>query len=284
MRESHAGLSMLKTYMGCPRRWYIKYGLGWKPKDSDQSPALTLGSAIHDTIEVYLNEGKDVSILEADKIKDPVLRERYLKMFSAWLAYWKEELSLWTILEVEQEHIIKLPNDFPMSLRVDRIMQNNESGFIYIVDTKTTGWSLEGTVQSYMYDAQPLIYHAAIYQNRPEWIPQFRGWLTDVIYQKGKAGAKTLLSEPVYYLESEVNEFLSSMAMVTTDISSGLEVEDPVEQRMMFPAYKGFNCRAFNSVCPYNDICLSNLTNKSDKFVRDDPTFLAKLYQSFEGV
>jgi ATP-dependent helicase/DNAse subunit B len=178
---------MLSLYQKCPRAWALKYLVGYREKDEDKSDALSLGSAIHEAIEEFFKTGK--IDFKFEELHDDALILRAQKMFSVWVQNWIDWEDKWELLQLEQEYQLNLTANFVITMRVDRIMKSKETGFVYIVDTKTTGASLEGTERNYNHSPQPLLYHSIPYVIDESLKPAFRGWLTDIVYQRGKADA-----------------------------------------------------------------------------------------------
>jgi len=289
MRESPGGLSMLKLYQSCPRKWALKYLVGWRESEAGHV-SMEIGSALHDGIEVYLNT-RDVAKGQALMFKhvSAELYGRAGKVWDQWISQWPDIFDRYDLLAVEEQYNFILPNGFKLTLRVDRILRDRETKNIYIVDTKFTGWSLNGTEKTYMYSPQPLLYHVIPYFLEPKWEPNFRGWLTDIVYQRAGGAAKGLISSPVLYPKELVQKYLESLEVVTGDIAYSVEetMRDPSMIGTFFPAYKGGSCTSMNSICPYVEYCL-DCPHIGDaprgKLVSEDDQFIKQVVQAFQKV
>ena len=262
MRESPHGRSMLSLYKTCPRRWAFKYLKGFKSKDS--TDALNLGSAIHETQALYyLGMDLDACLIELRAFlgENTHLFPKALEMFKAW----EKELGQYdrkncTVLAVEEEAELKLPNGYKMSVRWDRVLLDNKTKEVFISDTKTTGGSASRTLQLYSYSDQPKLYIAAVLQNKPFWLKQFTGWRTDVIYgrelKSGRVNTEVIRSAIVSYSETDIEDTLLSYADLTSEIASALlDIEAgnaTIQERFRS---QNENCFNYNRLCPYHSFC-----------------------------
>ena len=265
MRESPRGRSQLNLFKQCQKRWAFKYLKGFTPVGS-QDP-LILGSAIHEAQALFY-QGESIILvlqfLQEFLRTSPHLQRKALTMLTAW----HQELGIYdrehcTPLAVEVQAPLVLPNGYTMTVRWDRVLLDNTSGEIFIADTKTTGGSLEKTLRNYNYSDQPKLYIASVLQNNPEWIKQFRGWRTDVIYGYESKAKKTLgdiftdvrRSEIVMFTPEEIEDTLIGYASLTDDIAYKLnQVKEGGEIRANFFNSADF-CLSFGRVCPYHAIC-----------------------------
>ena len=53
----HVSASQIKTYLDCPRKWYLQKIIGLP---SPSSPSTELGKEIHSVIEAYFRDGLDI--------------------------------------------------------------------------------------------------------------------------------------------------------------------------------------------------------------------------------
>ena len=136
------------------------------------------------------------------------LKERLETAVDIWLnAYGKTEHERYEVIGTELENVLILPNNFKISVRYDAVLRDNETGFVYIFDTKTTRASLTDTIEKYRYASQPFIYCASVIKSDFPWKSDFRGWITDAIFQRKyvRDGWRTEIkrSETVQYTETE---------------------------------------------------------------------------------
>lgn len=265
MRESPRGRSMLNLYKQCPRKWAFKYIKGFQPIGK-QDP-LTLGSAIHEAQALFYT---GVHIIDAtdflqDFLKDsPHLQRKANAMFTAWyneLGIFDTETMIPLAVEVQAE--LKLPNGYVMTVRWDRVMLDKSVGEIFVGDTKTTGGSVEKTIQNYNYSDQPKLYIASVHQAQPEWVKQFRGWRTDCVKGYESKAKKTpglitteiKRSEIVTFTPEEIEDTLIGYSVLTDDIRYKVQAVQSGEPiRAHFYDVSDF-CLSFGRVCPYKSIC-----------------------------
>lgn len=264
---------MLSLYSSCNRKWAFKYVKGWKVP-SQEHGALHFGSVIHEAqAAMYATRSKQAALdmivkmcpipdSAAYKYEDCVkFRNKVDRSFEKWYTDLGEnDLLNNSILAVEQELPLTLPNGYKMSVRVDRILRDPEADEIFINDTKTTGWSLEKTLEKYLRHDQPRLYIAAVRENFPEWSAPLSGWRTDVVYAKaaprspGGFSLRTQRSDIVSFSDAEIDDCLLSYAGVVDDIASKLRYVNEEPLRSLFPANYG-HCDAYNRLCEDKDVC-----------------------------
>lgn len=273
MRESPAGRSQLSLYQSCNRKWAIKYTKGWKVPTELYSP-LHFGSVIHEVQAVFYEEKsyekakakiKELCILPKEDAlayedrKD--FRNKVDTAFEKWYTTLGcNDLEYMEILFVEEEMPLILPNGYRMTIRVDRVLRDIETGEIFINDTKSTGWSLEGTLEKYLRHDQPRLYIAAFRQNYPELADALSGWRTDVLFCKKAArqpsgfSTRVVRSTIVSFTNEEIEDTLLSYAGVTDDIAGKIPFLGKEPLASLFPGNYA-NCDAFNRRCEYAAVC-----------------------------
>lgn len=278
MRESPAGMSMWGLYQGCPRKWAFKYALGFI-RDGVVPEALVHGSAVHEGKKIfYASRGdikaaldKSLEIVQANEESfESLLTEekRLAKLFEVWYdTYGKTEFDTYNMVANEIQDEIVLPNGARITVRPDQILRDKTTGRIYILDTKTTGWSLEGTIAEYEFKSQPILYIASVYQANPGWIGDFGGWITDVMYQRvnwrkdgslSSISTKCQRSAPIMYTEAQCRAFTESIMTTTSEVAYNYQqYKSGAPMNACFPMNRNA-CRAFNRTCPYWPICFNS--------------------------
>jgi hypothetical protein len=262
LRESPAGNSQVKLYQVCPRQWAWKYLKGFK--GNDKSEPLNLGSAIHEGQEVYYKTGdlglaidRGTEILtDAGWLPNEDIFHRMIESINVWVeTYGADDLKNKAVLETEQQYDLKLPNGYIMTIRVDSLMRDHD-GSRFIRDTKTTKGSPVKTMTQYMYEAQPILYIAALKQAGKE----VSGWKTDVISSRMlKAGVKVecLRSDLICPSPDLIQDTLESYADLTDMIKGSLTLtKEGATIRQAFPR----NCQScynYYRECSYWSACSS---------------------------
>ena len=279
MRESPAGGSQLKLFSQCQRKWAFKYLKGFKVKDVKEH--LTYGSTIHEAqAEFYRHDfstkhakEKIKEMLGSKDAKTMNLKVKANKAFDEWEAklgsYDRENCK---VLEVEKEAFLILPNGYKMTVRRDGVLEDCLVDEVFIRDTKTTGWSLEGTIQNYMHSDQPILYIASATQEEPDWLSKLSGWRTDCIYNKQSVW-KVERSPVTTFTRDEIISTMQSYAAMTSDmafkINSVLLDNDPIG--IHFYADRA-RCFDFFSSCPYLPFCheIDTIDLPPSNFIVDD--------------
>jgi len=270
MRESPGGRSQISLYQQCPRKWAFKYVKGWKVPQENFS-ALHFGSTIHEMQAIlydskslvdvydYIESSAPLTKSSTDLVKE--FRKKVDLAFRMWYTeLGQNDLENMEILEVEKELVLTLPNGFKMTVRLDRLLRDPETGEIFINDTKTTGWSYEGTMEKYLRSDQAKLYILAVRENFPQYIEDLSGWRTDVVYIRKaprspdgysrKCGRSVITS----FSEQELTDVLQTYAGVTDIIASSLVYKTQEPLSSLFPGnYE--RCYDFNRLCEYSAVC-----------------------------
>ena len=267
-RESPAGYHFYHTYADCPRKWYLKYACGYRPEKT--SKALIYGGVIHEAVEVFYRvlvsgKGDPVDAMVKKFKEDIALRkeeyeneEDYEKdryrgplMLDFWASrYGLEDLEKYEVLAIEEELKMEIGEPgkgFLFTVRPDRVFKDRSTGAIYVVDTKTTGWSLGGSLQGAVYQDQMTSYVWALKKNGL----RCNEALVDVIYMRGKS-LDTKRSDPLFFTEYALAQFELGMFGIINEVSSKYQKLKSVPNEILFPRY-GESCMKFG--CVYSDIC-----------------------------
>ena len=287
IRESPTGNSFMSAFTECPKKWAFKYLMQWVPDDSKTArDYLVFGQAFHLYKEwFYLNKeeasqnyltGVPASLEYIEKFKNTFsdeiiseLKERLQIAVDIWVKeYGLKEHDKYEVIGVEMLNILTLPNNFKLSVRYDAILKDKETGFVYIFDTKTTRASLVDTIEKYRYGPQPFIYCASIMRSDFPWKNDFRGWITDVIFQRKyvREGWRTEVkrSEAVFYTEQEITELMKSYTLLTDEMlfctDRFLNDKKPLGESFRMDRSKCY--LKYQGLCPYYYDCLKNWTSK----------------------
>ena len=290
LRESAGGLSMLGTFEGCARAFYFKYVRGFKEKGISQP--LILGSTLHEATEVFYRENFNYTkcmdrALEVINDLEPTLQNKAMSMLHIWHTYiGKFEREKVNVLAVEEPIEIKLLNGFVATGRMDQLLQDKETGEVFISDLKTTGWSLEATLRNYTFHPQPRLYYLGFKESfkdsNPEWVKDCHGWRTSGVLCKervsrgmstGEFYGSAERSSIVTFSDEQLTDVRISYSAHTDNIAFALGSYESgdLPASAAFPAcYK--NCLAFNRLCPYQAECCKVDQNRSmpGNFIYDD--------------
>ena len=82
--EKNISFSQLSMYSQCPKKWSLNYREGHKV--SEQSIHMTFGTAVHETLQHYLDVMYETSAAEADRINieeyfEEQLRDNYASAY-----------------------------------------------------------------------------------------------------------------------------------------------------------------------------------------------------------
>lgn len=277
MRESPAGRSVMSLYQECPRKWYFRYVMGWRPIAI--TDPLALGSAVHEGQEVFYKNDFNYKMaidraLEVIRDLNPLLRDKVASAMHIWNGFiGRFERQNVEVVMVEEPVIIKLPNGFNMTGRLDRLLKDKETDRLFIDDTKTTGWDLTKTLRNYTYHDQPKLYYAGFKDTFPELIDNCDGWRTDGVQVKEKFSKGVGIGEfygnaerspIVTFLDGQIEDIKQSYASYIDDMAYKLALVEKGGEApsIAFPACGG-HCLAYNKVCEYYNYCHKVNSNPS---------------------
>jgi hypothetical protein len=183
-RESPAGYHYYYSYLENPRNWYLKYVLGLKPRFTP--PPLVKGGCLHEAIASYYNNAFDIdSALETYTQEMESRSEEYekqtdfrrdiyvgIEMLWDWHNTWAyKDKGRYNVVEVEKgyEFNIGPGGKLRFTVRPDRVFQDKETKKYYILDSKTSTWSVEKTIQQVDAEDQITSYIWAMQKAHPEW-------------------------------------------------------------------------------------------------------------------
>ena len=198
-RESPSGFHYYNLYRSNPAAWYHKYILGLRPAKT--KPPLLFGGAMHDTLEVYYTNGCNIEMaidrfrrFMADRSNDYEDPAKYMEDFNRgpkMLQVFhdkvgKDDKEKYEIIECEKPYLVPIgPPTSPMlfSVRPDRVFRDKTTGVVTPMESKTTGWSLDGMFKNTERGGQVTSYIWALKKSHPEW--NVEGCMIDVIYNRG---------------------------------------------------------------------------------------------------
>lgn len=224
----HVSASQIKTYLDCPRKWYLQKIVGLP---SPSSPSTELGKEIHSVIEAYFRDGLDIPDSDIGQIAKRGLE--FLPNPSEDLSI---ELGIHEALPIKESPI-------PIMGFIDLLHKGQ--GFVRIIDHKTTSSKkYTKTSKELGYDVQMNIYAKAVFDNMPT-LEQVE--LVHVYY-----GTKTpsWSSSVSYVLTRQENEeqFIEIVKTIDKMKLDAIKEETTIEKNLD-------SCFKFGG-CPYRSECL----------------------------
>ena len=281
-RESFLGGHFISTFKDCPRSFYFKYIM--RLSSQREHSFFILGSALHGGIELFFR-GHPQEVCEAYaevyiehnilvyKDEERMLKDRHKAplMIRQWFVeYVRSGIEdRYDFIEAEVEHMISLPNGYPMTVRLDRLMFDKELARYVIFDIKTTSRSLATPINGLKLGDQALMY---LYAVKQVYGSDPAGLVADVIYHRDLVGgpkiectrSQPLTFSPYAFIQWEMNTiaWLSEISQKVKAFKLGTWPEE-----VLFPRKGGYGC----GNCPFNDICRRkiNVDELPSGFVRD---------------
>lgn len=262
-QASESGFHFLADYLRCNQYFYWKYPRALEP--ATKAPALIFGANIHLALAAWYDSLKrqepfDMRLnaamiafrlgMEADRgeYSDP---EKYDEDFvrgqillQAYAVEYPAEG--WQVLEVESPIEYEFENGDKFTGRMDLVIENQ--GRIWIVDHKTTGWSMSSLSRSLQVSDQGTGYLWLWNAVRPD--TPAHGIIFNIMRQyKNNNNFKQI---PVMKTDEDIERFKRESGFVLNQIAE--KVSDP---NAIWPRNTGA-CFMFNRPCQYLDLCFGS--------------------------
>ena len=272
---SHAGFHYHSLYQCCPMKWFIKFILRIESKST--AVPLINGAAFHEGKATFYLTGSEKKAL--NKVKSEIKdrqeefadRQEFLSVLERCpilLQHWidrlgKGDLKRFNFLGVEDEIILPIPGTpYIFTMRLDAVVQEKKGDkSIYIMETKTSSFSIRTTEMGVYYGDQATAYTwgAKNFYKKPIY-----GVIPDIAYWNKKATGTHNIScvrgDIIMRSDRRIHQFLSSTAQLQTEIAQKVEAyKKGYDPYMLFPR-NTYYCNAFFKPCEYAGICDNNLT------------------------
>lgn len=287
-RESNRGYHFINTYQSCPRKWYLHYPCGLSPKYVGK--ALTFGKAWHEGLaQVYLGKTAEEAFQVIEQELTNAQQDyqnqsdfesdmtRAGPLFEAWYTEIGSRIhDEFQVLHVEEEFLPKVAGMYTMTIRPDAIIKRKATGEIFIVEHKTTSYSIANMVASVDAQDQITAYIWGLLSAHPEYQLNFTGVLLDVAFlamrdgKPAKTGAQ--VSQTLLFRNNAaLGEFELNMLGLFTELGQKVRAlqAQPIDSpdflilaAQMFPR-NGNTCSLFG--CEYADICRSKVVPREEQ-------------------
>jgi hypothetical protein len=273
-KESAAGFHFVNLFSCCQRKFYIRY---FKRFKSIWTPMpLIQGSAFHEgKAAFYSGEPEKSAISIAMKIVNGAKKElesidiyNELKFRIPNLLHYfietngKSDKKQFKFLMIEKE--LKVPlgqSPFMMTIRPDAVIQDRHSGMVYIMETKTSGFSIRVTEQAVLLGDQATAYLFGVKKKYPKLQPF--GVIPDIAYWNKKSRDLANMSFPrgeiVLRDDFALGLFEKGMIQLFTEINQkAAAYKKGMDPAILFPRNSHY-CTSFSTPCQYASICQTNL-------------------------
>lgn len=272
---TESGLHFWSLRGDCPRKFYLRHGLGITPTKTAR--ALSFGGAFHDAkakfymvkkepVRAMTKEFLDSLRSKRNDYENPddyaMDAERGPILLNVWAeTFGLNDKRVFKIVGVEKEIEAPLPNGFIVTGRLDAVIQDPQ-GLYYIMETKTTSFSVELVLQTLEMGDQVTTYYWLFKQAYPKL--RLSGVIPDIAYwnklAKGPESIRCFRGDIITRTSTDLHEF----ELYTMD-----ELED-IARRMSAVAtgkvapIRAFgrrtnNCFSYHHRCEYANICRTEL-------------------------
>ena len=274
-RASHAGFHFHNLYQCCQMKWFIKQVLRIDSKYT--SPPLIHGSAFHNGKGAFYLSGSETKALRVCKAEIKDRQSEYenkddylltLERCPVLLAYWirkfgDKDLKRFNFIAVEEELSLTLPGtDFIVTVRPDAVViEKKPPKELYIMETKTSSFSLGTTELGVYYGDQATIYTWAV---EKAYNCKVSGIIPDIAYWNTKAKDTSNIScvrgNIVNRSERRIAQYLGSLVQLQNEIAQKIEAYKNGYDPYTLFSRNTYYCNAFFKACEFADICDNDLT------------------------
>jgi hypothetical protein len=257
---SASGFHFLSDYKKCQRYFQLRYMERLVRKF--QSTKLIYGKNIHLALEEWyrmLKAGHTLAERKAEMLKvfsnsmqdsrPAYVEEEYfnadciagVQTLEAYADRWTAEG--WNVLAIEQELETKLPGGATLTGRVDLVIEDFYRS-VYVVDHKTTGWSIDMLTRTLQISDQTSAYIVLWNANNPK--KKAHGAIYNIL-RKNKS-VIDFARPPILKCDEDIEDFVAD-AQDTFD-----EIAWRIAENRRWNCNKS-SCMAFNRPCDYYEIC-----------------------------
>lgn len=276
---SAAGFHFYQLYQCCPRKFYLKYVVGLDTKWT--APALIYGAAFHEAkaefyrtgsledglkagteyIEANVSGYESHEQFEKDLYRLPIVYRKWVVKFGM------SDLLKYDVVSVEREMRVTLPNGFVYTGRPDTILRDKVSKKLFIMETKTSGFSKDLTLDTVFYGDQVTSYLALVQMGKCSDGGEIgisadeaanAAVICDVAYWNKNAkyedNIDCLRGEPITRSKEEIEDFLAGIEQLFSEVSQKVEA---AKKGNPFPLFQRntYYCLSYGKPCEFVDIC-----------------------------
>jgi hypothetical protein len=271
---SSAGFHFADLFNNCQWKFYLRFVLGLEP--ARKALPLLFGSAFHYGVGCFYVTGDPELSLDAARrslvdqkghLEQPEILDAQLLRLNALLAKWigtrgQEDLRTYEILGVEQEIKAPVPGlpGFEFTGRLDMVGRSRRSGFLQIVEHKTSGYSITLTEDSLHYGDQAT---AEIWLAQYHWPKEHVDCVVPDIAYWPRASTKseaincyrgsliTRSKEDIRGFQLGISQLFSEISQKHAALAKGRDPQGLFRRNTHY-------CVTFGRVCEYAEVCRDN--------------------------
>jgi hypothetical protein len=282
MPASPRGYHYISEYRNCPRKWYLHYVCNLAPRW--EAATLALGTAFHAGKAAFYKEESqkcaeaaytesiqlalDTTQEYPDKLRDE-LQPKGFSMLGHWIAdFGLTDLATLDILAIEEEWVVRLMDIMEVTVRIDAVAKGKQNSELMVLETKTTGFSVQSAIDTVVHTDQATMYTLAVQQHLYAQFQNFVGVQPDIAYYRGNV---IDLQRPalVYRNLTDLARFRMGLLGRYFELGQKLDALDKGYPEELLFDRCGEWCAQFK--CPYAPICRAKV-RKGDEFEGFVPT------------
>jgi len=277
-KGSHTGFHFFNLHQNCARKFFIMHMARIVPAFT--APPLIFGGAFHEGKAVFYTT-KSMRKALAYVRKDIALRRKEYEYDDAYeaalyrcpilLEHWidkhgESDLRVYKIIAVEHEIRMKVPGTegFIVTMRPDAVVQHKKSGEYYIMETKTSSFSISLTADGVYLGDQATQYTWGVQEKMKlpvsGVIPDIAYWNKNSVKEENISCVR---SDIVYRTKHDVDEYKRSVALILNEIAQKAAAfrTGKYEPTDLFPR-NTYYCNAYMKPCEFANICRGGITMK----------------------
>ena len=268
-RESASGFHFINLYQCCPRKFFLRYGLGWRVKITPEP--LVAGGAFHEGKATFyltgnekkaIREGLGYAELAKGELDSKETYERILFRTENLLHYWIEQIGKQDLIQykpvmVEKELVVPVGDTgFKMTMRPDAVLEDRYNKQQYVMETKTSGFSHRVTAEAVYYGDQATAYLwglRKVTKLKPYAVlPDIAYWRKE---DRNVQNIKFIRSDLVFRDEYQTQLFENSMKQLFQEVTQKMvAVKKGYNPDVLFPR-NSYYCLSYSHPCEYSMIC-----------------------------
>ena len=268
----------VNLYQSCPRKWYFRYLKGWRNKIVGRP--LVLGSAFHEAKADYYKSGSVKKAIETglgilEESRKEIIADDYEEIgfrIPILVKFWVEEFgkldrSEYKFLAIEKQWEVPIEGtEYKMTIRPDTVVQSKSNGLVFVMETKTSGFSHRITEEGVAYGDQATAYLFGV-KRMTKWEPY--AVLPDIAYWNSKSRSldniKMIRGDLVFRSDERIRNFEKGVGQLFHEMSAKAEAyRKGFDPWVLFPR-NSYYCMSFSTPCEFAEVCGNDCERKGTK-------------------
>ena len=266
--------SKIEEYITCPRKYFYRYILGWRPDTTDTH--LHFGTCWHLAMEYLLTHGYDYqSVIEAYSLFEETYRQEFsevtdserfpktpavaLKALAAYASSWAGNDAGFKVLHTEIAGSVSVSKGRNVHFKMDSILQDEDAKFFSLEhktgSTNNRQWSDKWKLSIQVGTYSHVLY--CLYPQNDVWGVRING----TFFRKGRGGAGDveLLRVPIRKTPESMEDWLQTVEYWLDKLEEDMnKLQSCSNKYTVMPAFakNPSSCTQYFG-CQYIDFCIA---------------------------